>query len=67
MPPLKDFRRDGASPGILPGIGIKFLDDASFQVEPLKSLEAKKDYIIKINFSKLTDAAGNKLGLSLPV
>ena len=40
---------------------IKFLDDASFQVEPLKSLEARKDYIIKINFSKLTDAAGNRL------
>jgi uncharacterized protein (DUF2141 family) len=40
---------------------IKFLDDASFSVEPLKSLEARKDYIIKINFSKLTDAAGNRL------
>src|ERR1035437_5620818 len=40
---------------------IKFLDDASFQIEPLKSLEARKDYIIKINFSKLTDAAGNRL------
>ena len=40
---------------------IKFLDDASFRIEPLKSLEARKDYVIKINFSKLTDAAGNRL------
>jgi hypothetical protein len=46
--------------GIPVNFNIKFLDDASFLVEPLKSLETRKDYIIKINFSKLTDAAGNK-------
>jgi hypothetical protein len=40
---------------------IKFLDDAAFSVEPLKSLEARQDYIMKINFSLLTDAAGNRL------
>jgi hypothetical protein len=40
---------------------IKFVDDASFRIEPLKPLEARKDYIIKINLSRLTDAAGNKL------
>jgi hypothetical protein len=40
---------------------IKFLDDAAFSVKPLKSLEARQDYIIKINFSLLTDAAGNRL------
>jgi hypothetical protein len=39
---------------------IIFIDDASFSVIPLKSLEARKDYIIRINFSNLTDAAGNK-------
>lgn len=47
--------------GIPVNFNIKFLDDATFWVEPLKSLETRKDYIIKINFSKLTDAAGNKL------
>ena len=46
--------------GIPVNFNIKFPDDASFQVVPLKSLEARKDYIIKINFSRLTDAAGNR-------
>ncbi|MDR3609300.1 MAG: Ig-like domain-containing protein [Ignavibacteriaceae bacterium] len=40
---------------------IRFIDDASFQIEPLKALESRKDYIIKINISRLTDAAGNRL------
>jgi hypothetical protein len=47
--------------GITVNFNIKFLDDASFRIEPLKSLEPRKDYVIKINFSKLTDAAGNRL------
>jgi hypothetical protein len=47
--------------GIRINFNIRFLDDASFRVEPVKSLEPKKDYIIKINFSLLSDAAGNKL------
>jgi hypothetical protein len=47
--------------GITVNFNIKFLDDASFRIEPLKSLEPRKDYVIKINFSKLTDAVGNRL------
>jgi hypothetical protein len=39
---------------------IKFIDDAAFRIVPVKPLEPRKDYIIKINFSNLTDAAGNK-------
>jgi hypothetical protein len=39
---------------------IRFIDDASFSIEPVKSLDPRKDYIIKVNFSYLTDAAGNK-------
>jgi hypothetical protein len=39
---------------------IRFIDDATFRIEPVKSLEPRKDYIIKINFSHLVDAAGNK-------
>jgi hypothetical protein len=40
---------------------IKSLDDASFVITPLKRLEMSKDYVIKINMSKLKDAAGNYL------
>ncbi|MDR3668920.1 MAG: Ig-like domain-containing protein [Ignavibacteriaceae bacterium] len=39
---------------------IRFIDDATFQIESLKPLETRKDYIIMINLSRLTDAAGNK-------
>jgi hypothetical protein len=39
---------------------IRFFDDASFQIDPVKQLEPRKDYIIKIDFSKFTDAAGNR-------
>lgn len=38
---------------------VNFNDDASFVISPLKKLEASKDYIIKIDFSKLKDFAGN--------
>ncbi|HVO74995.1 MAG TPA: Ig-like domain-containing protein [Ignavibacteriaceae bacterium] len=41
-------------------IGISFTDDASFTLEPLKNLEPKKYYIISIDLSKISDAAGNK-------
>jgi hypothetical protein len=47
--------------GIPVNFNIKFLDDATFGVEPLKPLESRKDYIIKINLSHLTDAAGNRV------
>jgi hypothetical protein len=47
--------------GIPVVFNIKILDDASFWVEPVKPLESRKDYIIKINVSKLTDAAGNRM------
>jgi hypothetical protein len=58
---IKDVVSFTDTSGIPVNYSIRFLDDASFQVEPLKSLEARKDYIIKINFSRLTDAAGNRL------
>lgn len=40
---------------------IEFKDDASFIITPLRKLEMSKDYIIKIDFSKLKDIAGNYL------
>ena len=39
----------------------KFIDDASFEIIPSKSLEPEKDYLIKLDLSKFTDAAGNKI------
>ena len=39
---------------------IRFIDDASCQVEAINPLAPKKDYIIKIDFSKFSDAAGNR-------
>ena len=39
---------------------VDFLDDASFNIIPLKNLEPNKDYTIKIDFNKFLDAAGNK-------
>jgi uncharacterized protein (DUF2141 family) len=41
--------------------GINFFDNASFAITPLQKLEPKKHYVISIDFSKLMDAAGNKL------
>jgi hypothetical protein len=38
---------------------VAFLDDASFKIIPAQRLEPQKDYIIKIDFSKFRDAAGN--------
>jgi uncharacterized protein (DUF2141 family) len=46
--------------GVPVNYSIKFIDDATIQLVPLKTLESRKDYIIKFNFSRLTDAAGNK-------
>ncbi len=40
---------------------INFIDDASFEIISTKKLDAAKDYIIEIDFSKFEDAAGNKL------
>ena len=40
---------------------IEFLDDASFAITPMKRLEMSKDYVIKIDMSKLKDMAGNYL------
>jgi hypothetical protein len=45
--------------GIPVNYSIKFIDDATFQVESLKPLAPKKNYVIKIDFSKFSDAAGN--------
>ena len=39
----------------------KFIDDATFEIVPLRSLEPEKDYLIKFDLSKFTDAAGNKI------
>ena len=39
----------------------KFIDDASFEIIPAKYLEPEKDYLIKFDLSKFTDAAGNKI------
>ncbi len=38
---------------------IYFTDDASFRISPNQNLEANTDYLIKINLSGFTDAAGN--------
>jgi hypothetical protein len=46
--------------GIPVNFAVRFIDDASFIVESLKPLESRKDYVIKVNFSRLTDAAGNR-------
>ena len=40
---------------------ISFIDDASFEIIPTKILEPEKDYIIRFDLSKFTDAAGNKI------
>lgn len=39
---------------------VNFLDDASFNIIPQNNLEPNKDYIIKLDFNKFMDAAGNK-------
>jgi hypothetical protein len=38
---------------------VTFLDDATFKIILAQRLEPQKDYIIKIDFSKFRDAAGN--------
>lgn len=38
---------------------VTFPDDASFKITPAQRLEPQKDYVIKIDFSKFRDAAGN--------
>ncbi|HSP87335.1 MAG TPA: Ig-like domain-containing protein, partial [Ignavibacteriaceae bacterium] len=38
---------------------LTFLDDASFKIMAEQKLELQKDYIIKIDFSRFEDAAGN--------
>ncbi|MBT8379204.1 MAG: Ig-like domain-containing protein [Ignavibacteria bacterium] len=38
---------------------VDFYDDATLLILPLKELKAEKDYRIKINLSRLIDAAGN--------
>jgi hypothetical protein len=40
---------------------IHFNDDASFIIQALRRLDAKKDYLIKIDLSNFTDAAGNSV------
>ena len=39
----------------------KFIDDASIEIIPSRSLEPEKEYLIKFDLSKFTDAAGNKI------
>ena len=57
---VKNALRFTDTSGIPVNYKIIFIDDATFQVEPLKPLAAKKDYIIKIDFTKFSDAAGNR-------
>ena len=38
---------------------VSFLDDASFVVKPLNKLDASRNYLIKIDMSKIKDFAGN--------
>jgi hypothetical protein len=61
------FNRENAKTGIsfqdtLKGpvkFDVTFPDDASFKINLVQRLEPQKDYIIKIDFSKFRDAAGN--------
>ncbi len=39
---------------------IRFIDNASFVIEPKNNLETNKDYRIKLDLSKFIDIAGNK-------
>jgi hypothetical protein len=45
--------------GVPVNYSIKFIDDATFQIAASNPLAPRKDYIIKIDFSKFSDAAGN--------
>ena len=56
---VKNALRFTDTSGIPVNYNIRFIDDATFQIESLKPLAPKKDYIIKIDFSKFSDAAGN--------
>ena len=38
---------------------IKYLDDASFVIQPVKNLEKVKDYVIKFDLSKFKNRSGN--------
>ncbi len=42
------------------GYKVRFTDDATMSIIPNKDLEPNKDYIIKIDFNKFLDAAGNE-------
>ncbi len=58
---VKNSLRFSDTSGIPVSYSINFIDDATFRIEPSKPLAPKKDYIIRIDFSKFTDAAGNRL------
>lgn len=40
--------------------GLKFIDDATLVVKPINDLKPGKNYVIKLDFSKIIDVAGNK-------
>ena len=40
---------------------ISFMDDASFEIIPSRDLSPEKDYLVKFDLSKFTDAAGNTI------
>jgi len=38
---------------------LKFMDDATVKIKPLKDFKPEKHYVLKIDLSKFTDASGN--------
>jgi hypothetical protein len=62
------FSKDGIQPAIsftdtlknVVPFNVNYYDDATLIISPLSDLKPEKDYLIKLNLSKFSDAAGNR-------
>jgi hypothetical protein len=62
------FSKDGIQPAIsftdtlknVVPFNVNYYDDATLIISPLSDLKPEKDYLIKLNLNKFSDAAGNR-------